>query len=467
MPVVLLCHCDGTNGSTTFTDVSPGARTLTASTCTVSTTSPKFGTGSADFSAGSAAALTVSSGTGAEFNFGAAPFTVEAWAYFTTTPAGTQTIASKWGSAGNLGWTFRMASGALAFFYSTTGSDSPSISAAFTPTLNTWYHLAADRDASNTLRIYVNGVVIASGAAAVTLAPQSGSCIIGNEPTGTRGFPGRLDEVRIINDLAQYGGAFTPPTGPFTTAAFTTWSTTDKSASLTLTGGNLIATSGLNAQGVRGAHPKRTGRYYVEYTSTTTQNAGSMVGFATAATLLITGQAASAIQFAANTTRAYDYFGNTSVSGSAGGFTTGSVVCCAIDLDAALVWFRTGAAGNWNGNAANNPATGVGGLNISAAGLGRGIDAYPYALMGQTSNSVTANFGGSAFTGAVPAGFTSGWDDSVSIVTNMVATQAVMEQWGSGVPEMWATQVLIEHWASVADAAPVVPSADTRVMVLA
>ncbi len=251
--------------------------------------------------------------------------------------------------------------------------------------------------------------------------------------------------------------------------AASTWSTTDKSASLNLTGGNLIATSGSGAQGARGAHPKRTGKYYVEYTSTTTQNAGSMVGFATAATPLATGQAASAIQFAANTTRAYDYFGNTSVSGTAGGFTTGSVVCCAIDLDAALVWFRTGAAGTWNGNAANNPATGVGGLNISATGLGRGIDAYPYVLAGQTSNSITANFGASAFTGAVPAGFTAGWDDGVSIVTNMVATQTVMEQWGSGVPEMWATQVLIEHWASVADAT-VVPGGGgdaVRVLVMA
>ena len=221
MPVILLVHADGANGSTAFADASPGGHTLTANNATVSTTSPKFGTGSANFSAGTNAAITVS-GSGAEFNFGAAQFTVEAWALFTTTPAGTQSIASKWGSAGNLGWTFRMASGALAFIYSTTGSDSLSISAAFTPTLNTWYHLAADRDASNTLRVYVNGVVLASGAVAVTIAPSSGACIIGNEPTNTRAFPGRLDEVRVTSGLAQYGGAFTPPTGPFNGVAAAT-----------------------------------------------------------------------------------------------------------------------------------------------------------------------------------------------------------------------------------------------------
>lgn len=214
MPVILLVHADGTNGSTTFTDASPSGYTLTATNATVSTTSPKFGTGSANYPAGNAV-ITVS-GSGAGFNFGAAPFTVEAWAWFATTPSGgVQAIASKWGSAGNLGWSFRITGGTLAFAYSTTGSDVPSISATFTPTLNTWYHLAVDRDASNTLRVYVNGVVIASGAAASPIFPSSSNCIVGNEPTITRGFPGRLDEIRVTDGQAQYGGAFTPPTGPF------------------------------------------------------------------------------------------------------------------------------------------------------------------------------------------------------------------------------------------------------------
>ncbi len=255
--------------------------------------------------------------------------------------------------------------------------------------------------------------------------------------------------------------------------AASTWSTTDKSASLTLTGSNLIATAGAVQQSARGKDPKRVGKYYIEYTSTTTQSNVSTFGFAAArAPLGTSANVASSIgpYALSGVLVAFDVFG-VQIGGqpSIGAITTSSLVCCAIDLDNLRCWFRVGAAGNWNGNAANSPATGVGGASISAVGLGQGIDAYPFVVLGTSGNSITANFGATAFTGAVPAGFTSGWDDSVSIVTNMVATQTVMEQWGSGVPEMWATQVLIEHWASVADAT-VVPGGGgdaVRVMVMA
>lgn len=217
MPVVLLVHCDGTNGSTTFTDVSPSAHPLTATNVTVSTTSPKFGTGSAAF-AGSNSQIEAT--FFADFNFGSGPFTVEAQAYFTTTPSGSQVIISQWGNSvtNSLGWVLRMNSGSLAFFYSTTGTDFPGISAVFAPTLNRWYHLAADRDASNMLRIYVDGAVLTSGAAAVTIWGSGENCRIGNDVVLTRGFPGRLDEIRVVKGQAMYGGAFTPPTGPFADA---------------------------------------------------------------------------------------------------------------------------------------------------------------------------------------------------------------------------------------------------------
>ncbi len=42
---------------------------------------------------------------------------------------------------------------------------------------------------------------------------------------------------------------------------------------------------------------------------------------------------------------------------------------CAVDIDNNLFWFRTGA-GNWNNNGAANPATGVGGLDLSWAFAG-------------------------------------------------------------------------------------------------
>lgn len=249
--------------------------------------------------------------------------------------------------------------------------------------------------------------------------------------------------------------------------AASTWSTTDKSASMTLSGSNLIATASAGNVSVRGKDPKRVGKYYIEYTSTTTQNGSSAFGFAAARTPLnvvtfTSGIGASALSGAVT---AYDYFG-TSIAGLGviGAITTSSLVCCAIDLDNLRCWFRLGAAGNWNGNAANNPATGVGGANLSSIGLGQGIDVYPFTFLGTSTNSITANFGGSAFTGAVPSGFTSGWDDSVSVLTNVVATQVALEEWAAGTPSVQLTQIAIEEWASVAAAAPGATQAYVMIM---
>jgi hypothetical protein len=214
MPVVLLCHCDGTSGSTTFADDSPSPHVLSASSVTVNTTAPKFGTGAADFTALTSARIDVA-GSAADVNFGAGQFTVEAWAYFTVTPTAIYAVLSQFGGSTDLGWFFGMNTGALGFTYSTTGTNNPSVGAAFSPTLNQWYHLAADRDTSNVLRVYVNGAVLASATVASTIFASTQTCRIGADGNANRGFPGRLDEVRIVKGTAMYGGAFTPPTGPF------------------------------------------------------------------------------------------------------------------------------------------------------------------------------------------------------------------------------------------------------------
>lgn len=219
MPVVLLVHCDGTNGSTTFTDVSPSAHSLVAAgSCAVDTASPKFGTGSAIFTGAGASGILVQN-TLTDFNFGAGQFTVEAWAYFTVAPSGTQAVVTQWNVSTNLGWFLGLNAGSLTFFYSTTGTDTPAVSGAFAPTLNTWIHLAADRDASNVLRVYADGVVKASATVSATFFASTSTPNIGNDPVATRKFPGKLDEVRVVKGQAMYAGAFTPPTGPFGTVA--------------------------------------------------------------------------------------------------------------------------------------------------------------------------------------------------------------------------------------------------------
>lgn len=218
MGTKLLCHFDGTNGQTTTTDSSASAIALTMQNCVLSTSSPKFGTACLDLSGGGSTSCVLASDH-PSWHFGAGQFTVEAWVRFSTLPGtNTQGIVTQWGGSSQLGWWFGMFSGSLAFYYSTTGTDNPSVSAAWTPTINTWYHLAVDRDASNVLRVYIDGVVLASATVSATFWNSTRTLKIGNDENNGRRLTGQIDELRISNN-AMYGGAFTPPTGPFTPIA--------------------------------------------------------------------------------------------------------------------------------------------------------------------------------------------------------------------------------------------------------
>ena len=64
--------------------------------------------------------------------------------------------------------------------------------------VNTWTHLAATFDGA-TVRLYVNGVQVASQAQTAPLATTSGTLQIGGDSYPNEYFAGRIDEVRIYN----------------------------------------------------------------------------------------------------------------------------------------------------------------------------------------------------------------------------------------------------------------------------
>lgn len=186
--------------------------------------------------------------------------------------------------------------------------------------------------------------------------------------------------------------------------AFTTWNPSDKSG-IALSGGDLTATSnvGLGAA-VRAAASKSSGKYYFELTTTTLSS--GYIGLANASAVLSAGNTANAV--AINTGGAV-YINNV-VQGSPSlpGIGGGAIVGVAVDLTNTLVWFRVGASGSWNATSgtANNPATGIGGINYSAVTGAL----FPWFCSAFTNGQVvTANFGATAFNGTVPSGFTSGW----------------------------------------------------------
>lgn len=185
--------------------------------------------------------------------------------------------------------------------------------------------------------------------------------------------------------------------------AGTTFNPSDK-LQVTLSNVNLTATTtGSGNNGVRTIDSHTVGQYYFEFTCTTWGSA-SAVGFATAAATLSTVNTTS-------TSACYvsKSVGNISFNGSGSGVSLGArangdKIGVALDLTNSLAWFRVAPSGNWNGNASFGPG-GSGGIAIGA------ISTPVFGLFCANGNSivVTANFGDSAFTGAVPSGYTSGF----------------------------------------------------------
>lgn len=182
--------------------------------------------------------------------------------------------------------------------------------------------------------------------------------------------------------------------------ANTTWNPADL-LNVTLSGGNLIATAS-GAGGARSKEAVSSGKYFWEHTYTTINTNSIANGVALSTASLSTPSAGTSTILRIN--------GNININGSYSGSTlgiisSGAAIDVAVDFAAKLIWYRIAPAGNWNGSGTANPATGAGGLSIAAIATGP-----LYALFsGGTSDKITANFGDSAFSGAVPSGFTAGF----------------------------------------------------------
>lgn len=213
--VVLLGHFDGTNGTTTFTDNSSAAHTLTSgSGALLTTANQKWGT--ASLNASTTNVQYVSSADSADWDFGSGQFTIETWIYPTSTPANLKAIISQWDSSNDVAWIWRWTGAStLAFSYSTTGANVVSVSGTFSPTLNTWNYIGVKRDGSNNLSIWVNGSQIATATASATFHNSALSLNINNDSNGvlSHSFLGLQDDVRITKGVAR--DLSVVPTCPF------------------------------------------------------------------------------------------------------------------------------------------------------------------------------------------------------------------------------------------------------------
>ena len=198
--VVLLAHCDGVDGGTTFVDSSPIGRTLTATGATTSTTQVKFGTTSAQ---ATDRTQRVSAASNSD-TIMAGIFTLEFQIYVSVMPA----IEFYPIGTGVSSYIFISLAGRVG---AVAGSTVQSANGVITT--GVWYHIAVVQAAAS-CKIFVNGLAVSSVANQPLIQGSSGvfdilSAGAGGYGAGTIGY---IDEVRFTKGVARYASDFTQPT---------------------------------------------------------------------------------------------------------------------------------------------------------------------------------------------------------------------------------------------------------------
>lgn len=206
----LLLGCNGDDASTTFSDRSGSANTMTANgNAQVDTAVSRFGSGAY---LGDGTGDRVSTPSSADWNFGAAAsgdFTVDLWVRFSSTQVTNGFVATNAGGVGGWGIYYSTAAGGLTVY------DGASKTWAWTPSTGVWYHIAVVRSGSSVIG-FIDGVsqgTIADGdwnndsiELSIGALDNTGSAV---------GIIGWLDEVRISKGIARWTANFVPPNAQY------------------------------------------------------------------------------------------------------------------------------------------------------------------------------------------------------------------------------------------------------------
>lgn len=203
----LMLHCDGSDGSTTFTDSSASAHSITVSgNAQIDTAQSKFGGASGLFD-GTGDLLTTPSST--DFAFGTGTFTLDAWVRFNSVAGFLMTIFQF--PTPDMRLIGYNPGSPVVAFYAASGIQ---ITGTTVLSTGTWYHVAVARSGTST-KLFLNGTQegstysdsndYSSSAQTVKVASQSGSWELN----------GWLDEIRISKGVARWTANFTPPTAPY------------------------------------------------------------------------------------------------------------------------------------------------------------------------------------------------------------------------------------------------------------
>lgn len=200
--VVCLAHMDGTNGSTTITNVvqalGRGAVMTAHGTAALSTTSPFIGTASLNVTG--ATTSYVDSGASSDYTLGSTDFTLE-FAMKTATPAATMVVFQMNQIVGGL---VRFITSGSSF----TWAEPSATAGGGTVATSTWQQIAITRN-SSVGRFFIDGVQIGSTFTSSTNIDAT-TFRLGVNFTPSFPFAGNFDEFRLTKGVCRYTGNYTP-----------------------------------------------------------------------------------------------------------------------------------------------------------------------------------------------------------------------------------------------------------------
>lgn len=219
--VVLLCHCEGADEGTTFTDDSNSAHSLTAvGNANTEADQYKWGSTSAQGD-GNGDKITAPDGTDFRVT-SSTPYTIEMWVRLNSLAAtnvmfGRSTGVSGWRATDGIHYLLFSASSTMYYQFWTTGTSPNTISGSISgKSANTWYHVAISFNGT-THELYFDGTRLGISNATLNNPGTSGYTVaFGGSGVFSHSFAGYIDDVRFTNGTGRYTGAtITVPTGPF------------------------------------------------------------------------------------------------------------------------------------------------------------------------------------------------------------------------------------------------------------
>ncbi len=203
----LIASFDGTDGATTYT-AETGQTVTFVNNAQLDTAQKKFGTASLLLDGDDYVTLPDND----TWNFGSGNFTIDFQVRYNSVAANYFFIQKNGAEL----WTIYYTGSNIYFqVYNSSDVQLAGYHFAWTPSTNTWYHIAVVRSGTN-IYIFIDGVsqtLTVDTAIGSTAIPDVASLLyIGASSTGTTGLNGWLDGVRISKGIARWTSNFTPPT---------------------------------------------------------------------------------------------------------------------------------------------------------------------------------------------------------------------------------------------------------------